>query len=88
MAVAPRNVGRSVDCRDFSKLDAGPFSPDPFVIEWLSAFIFDDNTIRMNWLWATALGFVKLPIPSIETAEALEIFALAPDDEDRRRACR
>ena len=43
-------------------------------------FLFDDNTIRMNWLWAAALGFVKLRVPSIETVEALEILALAQVD--------
>ena len=46
----------------------------------IPAFLFDDNTIRMNWLWATGLGFVKLRVPSIETVEALEILALAPGD--------
>ena len=38
------------------------------------AFLFDDNTIRMNWFWATALGFVKLRVPTVETVEALEIW--------------
>ena len=46
----------------------------------ISAFLVDDNTIRMNWLWATALGFVKLRVRSIETVEALEILGLPPDD--------
>jgi hypothetical protein len=45
----------------------------------IPAFLFDDNTIRMNWLWATALGFVKLCVPSIERVEALEILGILPD---------
>jgi hypothetical protein len=32
----------------------------------------------MNWFWATALGFVKLRVPTVEAAEALEILGLDP----------
>jgi hypothetical protein len=42
------------------------------------AFLFDDNTIRMNRFWATALGFVKLRVPTVEAVEALEILGLDP----------
>ena len=42
------------------------------------AFLFDDNTIRMNWFLATALGFVKLRVPRVEAVEALEILGLDP----------
>ena len=42
------------------------------------AFLFDDNTIRMNSFWATALGFVKLRVPTVEAVEALEILGLDP----------
>lgn len=44
----------------------------------IPAFLFDDNTIRINWLWATALGFVKLRVPTVEAMEALEILTLDP----------
>jgi hypothetical protein len=44
----------------------------------IPAFLFDDNTIRVNWLWATALGFVKLRVSTVEAAEALEILRLDP----------
>ena len=47
------------------------------------AFLFDDNTIRMNWFWATALGFVKLRVPTVEAVEALEILGLDPGDWGR-----
>jgi hypothetical protein len=40
------------------------------------AFLFDDNTIRMNWFWATALGYVKLRVPSGDARDALEILRL------------
>ena len=40
------------------------------------AFLFDDNTIRMDWFWSTALGGVKLRVPSGDRAEALEILRL------------
>jgi hypothetical protein len=40
------------------------------------AFLFDDNTIRMDWFWSTALGGVKLRVASGDIAEALEILRL------------
>jgi hypothetical protein len=46
----------------------------------IPALLFDDNTIRINWLWATALGFVKLRVPAGEAKEALEILGLPSDD--------
>ena len=42
----------------------------------MQAFLFDDNTIRMDWFWATALGFVKLRVPTRDVVEALEILRL------------
>jgi hypothetical protein len=56
------------------------FAQTRLLASGIPAFFFDDNTIRMNWLWATALGFVKLRVPSIETVEALQILALTPVD--------
>jgi hypothetical protein len=45
----------------------------------MRAFLFDDNTIRMDWFWATALGFVKLRVPTRDVVEALEILRLNGD---------
>jgi hypothetical protein len=56
------------------------FAQTRLLASGIPAFLFDDNTIRMNWLWATALGFVKLRVPSIEAVEALQILALTPVD--------
>ena len=39
----------------------------------IQAFLFDDNTVRMNWFWSTALGGVKLLVPIGDAAESLEI---------------
>lgn len=39
----------------------------------MQAFLFDDNTIRMNWFWAPALGWVKLLVPASDVVDALEI---------------
>jgi hypothetical protein len=49
----------------------------------MQAFLFDDNTIRMNWFWATALGFVKLRVPAGDIVDALEILS---DDAAGRAA--
>lgn len=42
----------------------------------MQVFLFDDNTIRMNWFWATALGFVKLRVSASDVVEAVEILKL------------
>jgi hypothetical protein len=44
----------------------------------MHVFLFDDNTIRMNGLWSTALGFVKLRVPSTDAPEALAMLRLEP----------
>jgi hypothetical protein len=52
------------------------FSQSRLLTSGMQAFLFDDNTIRINWFWATALGFVKLRVPTSDTVEALEILRL------------
>lgn len=47
----------------------------------MQAFLFDDNTIRMNWLWSTALGYVKLRVPGGDIVEALEMLRLDTSDQ-------
>jgi hypothetical protein len=42
----------------------------------MQAFLFDDNTIRINWFWSTALGGVKLRVPAGDVVEALEVLRL------------
>jgi hypothetical protein len=54
------------------------FAQTRLLASGISAFLFDDNAIRINWLWATALGLVKLRVPSVEAEEALEILRLDP----------
>ena len=44
------------------------------------AFLSDDNTIRINWFWSTALGGVKLRVPAGDIVEALEILRLDTTD--------
>ena len=53
------------------------FAQTRLLTSGMQAFLFDDNTIRMDWFWATALGFVKLRVPTRDVVEALEI--LRPD---------
>jgi hypothetical protein len=45
------------------------------------AFLFDDNTIRMDWFWSTALGGVKLRVPAGDITEASEILRLDPEEQ-------
>ena len=42
----------------------------------MQTFLFDDNTVRMNGFWATALGCVKLRVSASDVVEALEILKL------------
>ena len=55
------------------------FAQTRLLASGLQAFLFDDNTIRMDWFWATALGFVKLRVPTRDVVEALEILRLNGD---------
>lgn len=52
------------------------FAQSRWLTSGMQAFLFDDNTIRINWFWATALGFVKLRVSADDTVEALEILRL------------
>jgi len=36
------------------------FAQSRLLTSGMQAFLFDDNTIRIDWFLATALGFVKL----------------------------
>jgi hypothetical protein len=47
----------------------------------MQAFLFDDNVIRINWFWCTALGGVKLRVPAGDIVEALEILRLDSADQ-------
>jgi hypothetical protein len=55
------------------------FAQTRLLASGMRAFLFDDNTIRMDWFWATALGFVKLRVPTRDVVEALEILRLNGD---------
>jgi len=44
----------------------------------MQAFLFDDNTIRIDWFLATALGFVKLRGPSVGRPPALVFISFYP----------
>jgi len=57
------------------------FAQTRLLASGMQAFLFDDNTIRMNWFWATALGFIKLRVPTDDVADALEILNLEPLDQ-------
>jgi len=56
------------------------FAQSRLLTSGMPAFLFDDNTIRINWFWATALGWVKLRVPTSDTVEALEILRLDTAD--------
>ena len=56
------------------------FAQSRLLTSGMQAFLFDDNTIRINWFWATALGWVKLRVPTSDTVEALEILRLDTAD--------
>jgi hypothetical protein len=49
------------------------FAQTRLLASGIQAFLFDDNTIRINWFWSTALGGVKLRVPIGDAAESLEI---------------
>jgi hypothetical protein len=59
--VLPENL---VTIATFRKYLTAQFAETLLVASGMQAFLFDDNTIRMNWFWAPALGWVKLLVPA------------------------
>jgi hypothetical protein len=56
------------------------FAQTRLLASGMQAFLFDDNTIRMNWFWCTALGWVKLRVPAGDIVDAVEILRLDTAD--------
>ena len=61
------------------------FAETRLLTSGMLAFLSDDNTIRMNWLWSTALGGVKLRVPAGDIVEALEMLRLDSADHSVAR---
>lgn len=63
----------------------------------IPVFVADDNTVTVNWLWGPALGYVKVQVPRVFGASAVEVakqhVPVASDnadkttDEDRPTTC-
>ncbi len=49
------------------------FAQTRLLTSGMPVFLFDDNTIRMDGFWSTALGYVKLRVPAADVVEALEM---------------
>jgi membrane protease subunit (stomatin/prohibitin family) len=48
----------------------------------VDAFLADDNTVSMNWLWSNALGGVKVQVAASEGEEARRILKLDAEAAD------
>lgn len=55
--------------------------------EGISCYIFDDNIISLNWLYANTVWGVKLYTSSKDLEKALEIVDQKPIEEDRCPNC-
>ena len=44
----------------------------------IESYLFDDNTIRMDWFWSNAIGGVKLLVRKEDAPAALEMLNAAP----------
>jgi hypothetical protein len=49
------------------------------------AFVADEHTITMNWLYSNALGGVKLQVPASLASEAEAVLDAAGKEEERGR---
>ena len=79
LAEAPSEYLVTVDT--FRNYVKAQFAQTRLMASGVQAFLFDDNIVRMNGLWATALGFVKLRVPAADVVEALEILKVHTDWE-------
>lgn len=56
--------------------------------EGIEAFIADENTVTMNWLFSNAVGGIKLQVNAADAEKAIEILrgrsAQIEDDDDLR----
>jgi len=53
----------------------------------IDAYVRDEHTIGMYWLYSTAIGGVKLEVADIDTDHALEVLQLAKQNEDALLLC-
>ena len=56
-------------------------------VDGIGCYIFDDNLIGLNWLYANAVGGVKLYISSEDLEKALEIMDQGLVEDDRCFNC-
>ena len=54
--------------------------------EGLTAFIADGEFVRMDWLLGSAVGDVKVQVPTAQAEAAAAVLAAMRDERDRRAA--
>jgi hypothetical protein len=47
----------------------------------IECFLYDENTIRMDWLWSNALGGIKLSVKEEDVAAASELLDQKPQEK-------
>ncbi|MGB0373214.1 MAG: DUF2007 domain-containing protein [Opitutales bacterium] len=53
----------------------------------VDAFIPDEMTVQMNWMYVNAIGGIRLQVPEESVIEALEILGLEADTESALVSC-
>jgi ribosomal 50S subunit-recycling heat shock protein len=70
--------GDLVTVATFRNYVKAQFAQTRLLTSGMQAFLFDDNTIRVDGFLSTALGYVKLRVPAADVVEALEMLRPEP----------
>lgn len=72
---------RLVILREFRDLPDALLAKSILESAAIECFLYDENTIRMDWLWSNALGGVKLSVKEEDAAAASGLLDQKPEDK-------
>jgi hypothetical protein len=69
------DLGEYVTIATFDKTTDAHIAMGRLAVEGIRAFLFDDNMVQMDWLYAIALGGIKLRVMRSDESRARSILA-------------
>lgn len=71
----PADMDEYVTIATFDKATDAHIALGRLAAEGVHAMLFDDNMVQMDWLYAIALGGIKLRVQRVDAARAHRILA-------------
>jgi hypothetical protein len=71
----PDEMDEYVTIATFDKATDAHIALGRLAVEGVQALLFDDNMVQMDWLYAIALGGIKLRVQRVDAARARRILA-------------